>query len=86
MRAAPASSKARETSGRVVVAAIMISVPFFQRQPSEPGSCFQRGSDDLEQPRRAHAAADAHGDHDVAHAAPLAFYQRVADQPGAIMP
>ena len=32
----------------------------------------------LEQPRGAHAAADAHRDDDVAHAAPPAFDQRVA--------
>ena len=44
---------------------------------------FTRGplsSRDLEQPGRAHAAADAHRHHDVAHAAPLALDQRVADQ------
>src|SRR5215510_12561235 len=40
-------------------------------------------SDDLEQPRGAHAAADAHGNHGELRAAPLAFDQRVAGEPRA---
>src|SRR5882762_9453690 len=40
-------------------------------------------SGDLEQRRGALAAADAHGDDDVAHAASLAFDQRVAGEPRA---
>src|SRR6267378_3172478 len=36
---------------------------------------------DLKQPGRAHAAADAHRDDDLFGAAPLAFDERVADEP-----
>src|SRR5689334_722657 len=52
--------------------------------PSPPASVHQakrraagRSSHDLEQPRRAHATADAHRDHDVLGAAALALDQRV---------
>src|SRR5438874_8172986 len=37
---------------------------------------------DLEQGRRAHAAADAHGAHDIARAATLALDERVANHAG----
>src|SRR6185295_6269082 len=40
-------------------------------------------SQHLEQPCRAHAAADAHGDDDIFGAAALAFDQRVAGHPRA---
>ena len=41
---------------------------------------FNFFSNHFEQPRRAHAAADAHRDHDELRAAALAFDERVADE------
>gem|GEM_PF-4703543 len=35
----------------------------------------------FEQPSRAHATADAHGDHDILHATAAAFNQRMPHQP-----
>src|SRR5271168_3835707 len=45
-----------------------------------------QASRDLEQSRGAHAAADAHRDDDVFHAAALPLYQGVADEPRAAHP
>src|SRR2546422_5900658 len=41
---------------------------------------FRSASNHLEKTRRAHAAADAHGDDDVLRAAPLAFDERMAGE------
>ncbi|MEY2943193.1 MAG: hypothetical protein RLY97_1207 [Pseudomonadota bacterium] len=41
--------------------------------PQRAGGGFSDSLQNLEQPCRAHAAADAHGDDDIFDAAPLAF-------------
>src|ERR1700736_7050644 len=43
----------------------------------EPAAHAAASSGDLEQTGRSHAAADAHRRHDIFHAAPLAFDQRM---------
>src|SRR5688572_20209161 len=62
------------------------SSPDAQRPPSRGGgplTCCPLGSENFEQARAAHAAADAHGDDRVLGAAALAFLQDVAGEPRA---
>ncbi len=53
-----------------------------ERSPAAVPDQAARGSVDLEQARRAHAAADAHGHHAVFGTAPLALDEDMAGHPG----
>src|SRR4051812_39453570 len=77
LNAAPASTRAmRSTSGRLDSGINVLPL-------SGSTADGRLGSQHLEQPSRPHSPADAHGDHHVLYAAPLAFDQRVAGEPRA---